>query len=550
MNKAFQLDSEGEKPENFIMEFSSLVESLQNPQIYPEKPPGIEMVQTHISAIFFAGEHVYKVKKPVDFGFLDFTTLEKRKYFCQQEVDLNRRLAKEVYLDVVEIRYHQGHLIIGDGPGEVIEYAVKMKRLPQHCMMDQWLARGAINPEVVEKIAAKLAHFHAQAATSPEISKFGNIQTIRGNLEENFSQTEKYVGPVLIPDLYREIIGANQRFLENHLPLFQKRIADGKIRDCHGDLHLEHICLGKEILIFDCIEFNRRFRYSDVAADIAFLLMDLDYHRHPLLSSDLAAHYLRISRDWPLYLLLDFYKSYRAYVRAKVTSFRLEDPNVSAQEKAFSLGEARRYYRLSHAYAARMNRPMLAITAGLIGTGKSTMAKSLAESLGWEWLRVDVLRKQRAQISPLEHRFEKFRRGIYSPDFSRKTYQALFDRARSFLDGGKSVILDGSFKKRKDRTAARDLAQETQADFLLIECSSSDEEIHKRLVRRAREKNEPSDGRAELLAEQKRDYDPVEGFDPALYLPLNTECPPQELLARIFRHLLEKAGRELENAVK
>ena len=532
------------------MEFSSLVDALQNPQIYPEKPAKIELVQTHISAIFFAGDHVYKVKKPVNFGFLDFTTLEKRKYFCQQEVDLNRRLAREVYLGAVEIRSRQDQVCIGEGPGEVIEYAVKMKRLPQDCMMDRWLARGAITPAVVEKIATKIAHFHAEAATSPEISKFGNYQTIRGNLEENFSQTEKYVGRVLTPDLYREIIGATRRFLERHLPLFQKRIADGKIRDCHGDLHLQHICLGEEILIFDCIEFNRRFRYSDVAADIAFLLMDLDYHKNPLLSSDLASHYLRISRDWPLYLLLDFYKSYRAYVRAKVTSFRLEDPNISAQEKASSLDEARRYYRLSHTYAAGMNRPRLVITGGLIATGKSTIARSLAEALGWEWLRADVLRKELAQISPLEHRFEKFHRGIYSPDFSRKTYQALLDRAQGLLHGGKSVILDASFKKQTDRATARGLAQKAQADFLFIECSSPDEEIRRRLARRAREENGPSDGRVELLAEQKKDYDPVEGFASELYLSLDTERPLEECLARIFRHLLEKAGRELSSAIQ
>jgi aminoglycoside phosphotransferase family enzyme/predicted kinase len=532
------------------MEFSSLVAALQNPKIYPERPANVELVQTHVSAIFFAGEHVYKVKKPVNFGFLDFTTLEKRKYYCQQEVDLNRRLAKEVYLGVVEIRSHQGLLVIGEGQGEVIEYAVKMKRLPLDCMMDQWLTREAITPAVAEKIAAKIAGFHAQAATSPEISKFGNIHTIRGNLEENFSQTKKYVGRLLPQDLYEETIEANRRFLEHHLPLFQKRITDGKIRDCHGDLHLQHICLGKEITIFDCIEFNRRFRYSDVAADIAFLLMDLDYHRQSLLSSDLASHYLRISRDWLLYLLLDFYKSYRAYVRGKVTSFRMEDRNISAQEKASSREEAGRYYRLSHTYALRMNRPMLVITGGLIGTGKSTIARSLAEALGWEWLRVDVLRKELAQISPLEHRFEKFQRGIYSPDFSRKTYQTLLDRARSLLAGGKSVILDGSFKRQTDRTTARDLAQKTQADFLFIECSSSGEEIRRRLARRAREKDEPSDGRWELLAEQKEDYDPVAGFDSDLYLSLDTECPPDVCLAGIFRHLLEKAGRELSSAVK
>jgi predicted kinase len=197
-----------------------------------------------------------------------------------------------------------------------------------------------------------------------------------------------------------------------------------------------------------------------------------------------------------------------------------------------------------------MNRPLLVITGGLSATGKSTIARSLAEALGWEWLRVDVLRKELAQISPLEHRFEKFHRGIYSPDFSRKTYQTLLDRARILLGGGKSVILDGSFKKQPDRATARNLAQKTQADFLFIECSSSDEEIQQRLARRAREKNEPSDGRVELLAEQKKDYDPVEGFDSGLYLSLDTELCPEDCLAGIFRHLLEKAGRELSSTVQ
>lgn len=531
------------------MEFSSLVAALQNPQIYPEKPAEIELLQTHISAIFFAGEHVYKIKKPVNFGFLDFTSLERRKYYCQQEVKLNRRLAKEVYLGVVEVLSRQGRISIGEGPGEVVEYAVKMKRLPRDCMMDQWLAKGAVTPRVIEKVAARIAHFHAQAATNREISKFGDIQTIRGNLEENFSETEKYVGRVLTLGLYREVIEASRRFLEQYLPLFRKRIADGKIRDCHGDLHLQHICLGEEILIFDCIEFNQRFRYSDVGADIAFLLMDLDYHKQPLLSADLASHYLMISRDWPLYLLLDFYKSYRAYVRAKVTSFRLDEPNLSSEERSSSLQEARRYYLLCHDYAKRMNRLMLVVTGGWIGTGKSTIARALAEALGWEWLRADVLRKELAQVSPLEHRFEQYNRGIYSSDFSRKTYQALFENARSHLKSRKSVILDASFKKQADRQRARDLAQETQADFLFIECQCSDEEISKRMARRPREKGQPSDGRAELLSEQKKDYDRVEGFDPGFILSLNTERPLEECLGIIFRHFFLRAGRELSHAV-
>jgi hypothetical protein len=277
--------------------------------------------------------------------------------------------------------------------------------------------------------------------------------------------------------------------------------------------------------------------------------MDLDFHQQPLLSAELASHYLTISQDWPLYLLLDFYKSYRAYVRAKVASFRLDDPNISPEEKSSTLQGARRYYLLSHFYATRMNRPLLIITGGMIGTGKSTIARALSGALGWEWLRADVFRKELAQVSPLEHRFEEFHRGIYSPEFSQKTYQNLFQRAQNNLESAKSVILDASFKKQADRQTALGLARNTQANFLFVECQCSDEEIRKRLARRAREKNEPSDGRWELLAEQKKDYDPVEGFDPDLFLSMNTERPLEECLARIFRHLFMRAGRELSHAV-
>ncbi|MGD0626421.1 MAG: AAA family ATPase [Thermodesulfobacteriota bacterium] len=527
------------------MEFSTLLAALQNSGIYPEHPSKVELVQTHISAIFLTGKHVYKVKKPVNFGFLDFTTLEKRKFYCQQEVELNRRLCPEMYLGVVEIRSHRGRILLGDGPGEIIEYAVLMKQLPPDCMMDRWLARGAITPALLHKIAAKIAHFHAQAETNSEIASYGDIETIRGNVEENFTQTENYVGLSISAEFFREIQESSRRYIQKQLPLLKKRLAGGKIRDCHGDLHLQHICLTEEIFIFDCIEFNQRFRYSDVAADIAFLLMDLDFHGYPLLSADLASGYLDISHDWPLFLLLDFYKSYRAYVRGKVISFRLDDPAISAAEKKSLLAEARRYFHLAHHYAVRMNRPALFLTCGLMGTGKSTIAQALSEALGWERLSSDVLRKELAYLSPLEHRYEKYHQGLYSPDFSQKTYQGLFDRAHDIMDAGNSLIIDASFKKKTDRQEARALAHQAQADFLLIECQSDEREIQRRLTLRAGDKRESSDGRWELFADQKEDFEKVEGMGPDCYLPLKTHGSVEECLGAIFQHLLQRAGREL-----
>jgi uncharacterized protein len=527
------------------MKFSVLLEALQNPKIYPEKPESVEMIQTHVSAIFLAGEHVYKIKKPVDFGFLDFTTLEKRKYFCEEEVRLNRRLSPEVYLGVVAIRQHETHVALGEGPGEIVEYAVLMKKLPQECMMDRRLSAGKVTPERLQEIAGKVAQFHDRAASNAEISSFGQVEVIRTNMEENFSQTEKYVDVSLSQKEFQEIRDQTRLFLKAQLSLFAKRIADARIRDCHGDLHLQHICLTDEILIFDCIEFNQRFRYGDVAADIAFLLMDLDFHGYAQLSADLAAGYLAISKDWPLYLLLNFYKAYRAYVRGKVISFRLDDPAISDPEKTAALEESRRYFQLASLYAQRMNRPRLLVTCGLMGTGKSTIARALTDALNWTWLCSDQVRKELARIPAQERRYEPFEQGIYAPDFSEKTYQALFAQARAFLQRGSSVVLDASFKKERDRAAARALAGELNADFLLIECTCAEETIRERLEHRVAKRKEPSDGRWEIFQEQKEDFEKIEGMDPGLFLSLDTRFPLASCLQTILYRLLKREAPAL-----
>ena len=526
------------------MDFSTLISAMKTPEIYPERPAKVDFLQTHVSAIFLTGEHAYKVKKPVAFGFLDFSTLEKRKFYCQQEVVLNRRLCPEIYLGVVEIRLHQGRISLGEGPGAIVEYAVLMKQLPQDCMMERRLSRGDITPALLQKIATKIACFHGQAETNSEIASFGTIDTIRHNLEENFSQTEKYIGLSISAEIFREIQENAHRFMQKQLSLFNRRIATGKIRDCHGDLHLQHICLSEEIFIFDCIEFNRRFRYSDVAADIAFLLMDLDFHGFPLLSTDLAASYLRISQDWSLFLLLDFYKSYRAYVRGKVLSFRFDDPAIAEAEKGAALEDARGYFRWAHRYARRMNRPALLVTCGLMGTGKSTIARAISEELGWPRLSSDALRKELASLSPREHRYEKYQQGLYSPDFSRKTYEALLDRARKILEMGDSLIIDASFMKQRERREAWALAQQAGADFLLIECQLPEGEVRRRLARRVNDTDEPSDGRWELFGAQRKDFDRVEEISPDLHLALRTEGSVEHCLGAIFEHLVRKAGCE------
>jgi aminoglycoside phosphotransferase family enzyme len=302
-----------------------------------------------MSFIFLTGEYVYKLKKPVNLGYLDYTTLEKRHFFCHQELELNRRLCPSAYLAVVPIIKKKGELRI-EGQGKAIEYAVKMKQLPQDRMMDLLLSRGQVTPEMVARVAEKLVNFHQKAETNPEIAAFGKLDVIRQNSDENFAQTEKYIGLTIFRAKYERIKGYTDNFINSNASLFDKRVRESRIRDCHGDLHAAHVCFTDDICIYDCIEFNDRFRYCDVASEIAFLGMDLDRYRQAGLSRHLVNTYVGLSHDEELRKLLNFYKCYRAYVRGKVESFELDDPLILQTEKAKALDSARGYFELAESY--------------------------------------------------------------------------------------------------------------------------------------------------------------------------------------------------------
>jgi len=334
----------------------STVEALLKPQAYPHKPPKIELVQTQMSFIFLTGKYVYKIKKPVNLGYLDYTTLEKRHFFCQQELELNRRLCLDAYLAVVPITMslrgakRGSNLVEVEEQGEAIEYAVKMKQLPQDRMMDVLLPRGQVTPEMVDRVAERLVNFHQKAETNPEIAAFGRLDVIRQNTDENFAQTEKYIGLTIFRAKYERIKGYTDNFIKSNASLFEKRVREGKIRDCHGDLHAAHVCFTDDICIYDCIEFNGRFRYSDVASEIAFLAMDLDRYQQAGLSRHLINTYVGLNHDEELLKLLNFYKCYRAYVRGKVESFKVDDPYIPEEEKAKVLTAARSYFQLAESY--------------------------------------------------------------------------------------------------------------------------------------------------------------------------------------------------------
>ena len=332
-----------------MLELPPVVQALLEPKTYPHTPQRVELLQTQMSFLFLTGDYVYKVKKPVDLGYLNYTTLEKRRYFCQQELKLNSRLSPNIYLEVVPIVQYQGKILLG-GEGKTIEYAVKMRQLPPERMMDMLLQNNRVSEDMLGRVAQKLADFHRQAESNPEISTYGGLDSILTNTDENFAQTQKYIGASISSEQYRSIKTHTHTFTEQNVPLFEKRTRESRIRDCHGDLHAAHICFIDSICIYDCIEFNDRFRYCDVASEIAFLAMDIDYHNHPDLSKHFVDSYVKISKDAELLKLLNFYKGYRAYVRGKVESFKLDDPLIPEKEKTKALSAAKRYFQLAERY--------------------------------------------------------------------------------------------------------------------------------------------------------------------------------------------------------
>ena len=329
-----------------------VVDALLEPEAYPEGAGKIDLIQTHISFVFLTEKFVYKIKKAVNFGFLDFSTLEKRRFFCEKELELNRRLCPQIYLKVVPI--NKSKTIKIEGGGETVEYALKMKRLPQEAIMTGLLSENKVDGKTIDELARIIAVFHSNSQTSCAINEFGSPKLIKVNWDENFSQTKKYIDQTISAADYLFLENKVGSFIEASDRLFEDRIIEGKIRDCHGDLHSGNIFITDKICIFDAIEFNDRFRYSDVASDIAFLAMDLDFQQKPDLADYLIERYTIFSKDQNLTKVLPFYKCYRAYVRGKVISFKLDDPSVSGKEKATAAQDAQDYFKLAVEYAKKM----------------------------------------------------------------------------------------------------------------------------------------------------------------------------------------------------
>jgi len=479
--------------------------------------PDLDLIETHTSWVFLAKQTVWKVKKPVNFGFLDFTTLERRKQACEAELSLNARLAPGVYRAVVPVtRDRAGHHSVG-GAGDIVDYAVEMVRLPEACRADILVTEGALSLEHIDRIATTIATFHERMPSSERIAEFGSPEVLLENVRENFTQTLDTITEYLDTEQIEEIQAQQLAFIEEHRDLFIARMIAGKVRDGHGDLRLEHVYLlpDREPTVIDCIEFNERFRYADVCSDLAFLTMDLARFGRVDLSERLLASYASLTDDFDLYRLIDFYEGYRAFVRGKVASLLVADAGAAAEARDQARRLARRHYLLALASGRRsVNRPLVVAVGGIIGSGKSTLAERVSRLIAAPVVSTDRTRKHWLGLTPTSQINEPAWTGAYAPRFSERIYAEVLRRAASVLASGRPVILDGSFRSRRERGRARLLARQMKLPFLFVECRTDASVCHARLQRRAKEAS-ISDARVDLFD------DFVAHFEPVTELPEN-----------------------------
>lgn len=527
---------------------AGIFKAMENPAFYPHAVSAIEQHDTHISKVFLTGDYAYKIKKPVNLEFLDFTTLEKRLHFCRQEHILNRRLAPQVYLDVLPITLEDGRYYL-NGPGQAVEYAVKMRQLPESCSLLWLLRRGKLSDNSLDNLARILAEFYDKALTSKETNAIGSWETVRTNIEENFRQTREFVGKFIDERLYLIIQAATLAFLRRRKALFQRRLDSEKIRDCHGDLRAGHIYFYEGIQIIDCIEFNDRFRYADITSDLAFLAMDLDFEGYAETARRLIDSYLKYTQDEEMLILLDFYKSYRAFVRVKVNCLRLHKNDLSPGEQAQLRGETQRYLELTYQYAVQFTRPTIWVICGLPAAGKSTIAAAMSATLGVKVLRSDLVRKELFGLDPTKAQDLPFEEGIYLKEATSLTYGRLLMKAQDEVKKGFSVILDATFGSQHQRDEVIRLARDLDTNILFVECTLSNEMLRKRLV--ARETTGGiSDARLHHFRQLKAHFEPFHQIQADLHLKVNTEVSVDKSMRRILAHDYTLLARQTARAMR
>lgn len=524
--------------------YQKLHDFLKKRESYPHQPESVKHVQTHISHVFIAPPYVYKFKKAVDFGFLDYSTLKKRKYFCEQEVELNRRLCSEIYIGIVAItRGEQGYNIEAEATaeGEIVEYAVKMKKLEGKYFLHAYIEDDTLTKGHLDRVSDKLAAFYLKQTPDDEVTEYGKMDKVRFNTDENFEQTEVFIGDAISKEEYGAIKYFTGQYYERKASLFHKRVEEKRIVDGHGDLHLEHIHVRPDsICIYDCIEFNERLRCGDQAVDLAFLAMDLDFNGRWTESRHFIDQMSRKLDDPDLTAIIDFYKCYRAYVKGKVKSLQSTEDEVPAEDRERLQTKASDYFDLSLRYALLGSRPVVLICMGRIGTGKSTLASHLSEKLNVEVFSSDQTRKEIAGFPLYERPSVEKRNRLYSTDMSRKTYRALSEHAAASFEDGKSVILDATFSKRTGRRELIEQLESLDADYLFIEAKASDDIVKSRLKDREDETETMSDARLEDFKMLTQKYEPPTEISSRHKIEIDTGSELKGTLEHLYRKLIDR----------
>ncbi|HEX8542783.1 MAG TPA: AAA family ATPase [Pseudomonas sp.] len=476
----------------------SLIAALQNPALFPHPVEGFQLIETHISWVLLTGPYVYKFKKPVNFGFLDFTTLAARQHFCNEELRLNQRLTEDLYLEVLPITGTVDAPQLG-GEGEAIEYALKMRQFPQSGLLSTLQANGELTTTHIDEMARQIAQFHISAPVVPADNELGSPDSVMAPVLQNFEQIRPLISEKA--DLLQ--LDALQAWAESSFnrlkTLLGQRKAEGFIRECHGDIHLGNITLiDNKVVIFDCIEFNEPFRMTDVYADIGFLAMDLEDRGLKSLSRRLISQYLELTGDYQGLELLNFYKAYRALVRAKVALFSLP-ADADPVQRGATLRQYRNYANLAESYSAIPSR-FLAITHGVSAVGKSHVAMRLVESLGAIRLRSDVERKRLFAAKDAE---------LYGADASLTTYKSLHELAGVILRAGFPVVVDATYLKHAQRAAAAKVAEATGVPFLILDCEAPQAVIAGWLAQRQAANVDPSDATLEVIEAQQASREPL-----------------------------------------
>lgn len=512
-----------------------LIYALKNPAFYPHPTQDIQLIETHISWVFLTGDYAYKIKKPVNFGFLDFTSLEARKHFCTEELRLNQRLTQDIYLEVLPIT---GDIstpqLQGEGPA--IEYALKMRQFPQSGLLTELHQRGELTSTHIDELASQIADFHIQTPRISQTHPLAQPNAIMAPVLQNFEQ----VRPLLSEESDLKQLDALQGWAEDSFarlrPLLEQRCANGSIRECHGDIHLGNAALiNGKVTLFDCIEFNEPFRFIDVACDAAFLAMDLEDRGLNALSNRFINHWIEQADQYECLPLLSFYKAYRAMVRAKVSLFR-----YSQEQNPLFLEQYRGYAALAESYSAIPSR-FLAITHGTSAIGKSTVALQITEDLGSIRIRSDFERKRLfgEQNAELDGTLNK---GIYSAQAGAKTYQRIHQLAQLCLKAGFSAVIDATYLHNDSRQQARDIADSCGVPFFILDCHAPIEIVATWLEERQQAGTDPSDATLEVIAAQEASRIALSEDEQRLSIHVDTQSVDSiQAVSQLIKQQLTKA---------